>query len=115
MSGACSGLRCDSCFYMIPDKLRRPLIFYYAHLNRYAAGLTPGTEVVQGQTIGYVGQTGNAPVPHLHFEIQAQTAGRKWWRGIAMNPYPVLKAGTLETLQASAESVRLRPARAAQY
>jgi len=27
----CSGLKNDSCFYMIPDKLRRPLIFYYAH------------------------------------------------------------------------------------
>ncbi len=72
------------------------LIYYYAHLDRYAAGLKAGQRVVQGETIGYVGKTGNAPVPHLHFEIQVQDKAGRWWRGTAFNPYPVLKAGKVE-------------------
>ncbi len=71
-------------------------VFYYAHLNGYAPNLKVGLPVAQGQVIGYVGQTGNAPVPHLHFEIQAASAGRQWWKGVAMNPYPLLKAGKVE-------------------
>lgn len=71
-------------------------IFYYAHLERYADNLHPGQRVLRGEVIGYVGETGNAPVPHLHFEIQTHGAGRKWWRGVAMNPFPVLKSGHVE-------------------
>lgn len=70
-------------------------IFYYAHLDRYAPGLRAGMKVRQGQVIAYVGETGNAPVPHLHFEIQKQNAMRQWWRGEAFNPYPVLLSGVL--------------------
>jgi hypothetical protein len=45
--------------------------FYYAHLSRFATGLAQGRLVVAGQTIGYVGDTGDAKgtPPHLHFEI----------------------------------------------
>jgi murein DD-endopeptidase MepM/ murein hydrolase activator NlpD len=70
-------------------------IFYYAHLDRYADGVRAGTKVRQGQVIAYVGETGNAPVPHLHFEIQKQNSSRQWWRGDAFNPYPVLLSGDL--------------------
>ena len=70
-------------------------IFYYAHLDRYAPGIRAGMKVRQGQVIAYVGQTGNAPVPHLHFEIQKQNSSRQRWRGEAFNPYPVLRSGTL--------------------
>jgi murein DD-endopeptidase MepM/ murein hydrolase activator NlpD len=41
----------------------------YAHMNRIAPGLKPGSRVRQGQLIGYVGSTGNSTGNHLHYEI----------------------------------------------
>ncbi len=41
----------------------------YAHMSRFVANLHVGSTVNQGQVIGYVGQTGLATGPHLHYEI----------------------------------------------
>ena len=67
--------------------------YYYAHLDSYAPGLKEGQSVQRGQTIGYVGSTGNASesAPHLHFAIFRLTPQHQWWKGDAVNPYPVLR------------------------
>ena len=41
-------------------------VYYYAHLQGYAAGISDGVRVGGGQVIGYMGETGNAAGPHLH-------------------------------------------------
>jgi murein DD-endopeptidase MepM/ murein hydrolase activator NlpD len=67
--------------------------YYYAHLDSYASDLTEGQPVRRGQTIGYVGTTGNAPpgTPHLHFAIFKLNADKRWWEGAAIDPYLVLR------------------------
>lgn len=41
----------------------------YAHMSRIARGIRPGVRVSQGQVIGYVGMTGLANGPHVHYEF----------------------------------------------
>lgn len=48
----------------------------YAHLSRIAAGTRPGVRVAQGTVIGYVGQTGWATGPHLHYEFRVNDVQR---------------------------------------
>jgi len=71
----------------------RKLIFYYAHLQRYAEGLVAGKTVWQGETIGYVGDTGNAGAGnyHLHFSIMIVNDPKRYWEGTNINPYPLLR------------------------
>lgn len=68
-------------------------IYYYAHLERYADGLYEGRFVVQGETIAYVGDTGNAGAGnfHLHFSIAETSNPKRWWEGVNINPYPLLR------------------------
>jgi murein DD-endopeptidase MepM/ murein hydrolase activator NlpD len=46
----------------------------YAHLSGFAAGLRDGQRVRQGEVIGYVGMTGLATGPHLHYEVHYHNA-----------------------------------------
>jgi murein DD-endopeptidase MepM/ murein hydrolase activator NlpD len=68
-------------------------ILLYGHLDGYAPGMADGAELSRGQTIGFVGTTGNAPpdLPHLHFAIARSENISQWWKGTAVNPYPLLK------------------------
>jgi murein DD-endopeptidase MepM/ murein hydrolase activator NlpD len=53
----------------------------YGHLSRFARGLRQGERVDQGEVIGFVGMTGLATGPHLHYEYLA--------RGVHMDPQKV--------------------------
>jgi len=48
----------------------------YAHMSKYAKNLAAGKKVKQGQTIGYVGSTGRATGPHLHYEFRVNNVHR---------------------------------------
>jgi murein DD-endopeptidase MepM/ murein hydrolase activator NlpD len=88
---ACVSQRGGNTLYIrSPD---RRTIYYYAHLDRYAPGLSESRSVRQGEVIGTVGFSGDAnpAAPHLHFEIQPTTPESGWWQHQAnLNPYPLL-------------------------
>ena len=48
----------------------------YAHLSRFRKGLSTGEKVKKGDVIGYVGQTGLATGPHLHYELRIDNIPR---------------------------------------
>ncbi|MDP9463297.1 MAG: peptidoglycan DD-metalloendopeptidase family protein [Actinomycetota bacterium] len=59
--------------------------YFYAHLGAFAPGLSVGDSVNAGQIIGQVGMTGDAPAPHLHFEVHPGG-------GPSINPTPTVRA-----------------------
>ena len=67
------------------------LCYYYAHLEHYADGLHEGQPIQQGDVIGYVGTSGNAPpnTPHLHFAVFELGPEKQWWKGTPLDPYMV--------------------------
>jgi murein DD-endopeptidase MepM/ murein hydrolase activator NlpD len=74
----------------------------YGHISRYAKGIRPGVHVRQGQVVAYVGATGLATGPHLHYEI--------WKNGQRVNP---LSAKVPQgTILAGAELARFRDQKA---
>jgi len=80
----------NTVYVRSPD---RKTIHYYAHLDRYADGLHEGQALKQGETIGFVGSTGDAnpASPHLHFEIMQTTPEAKWYEPkVDIDPYPLL-------------------------
>jgi hypothetical protein len=54
-------------------------------MSKLAAGIRPGAKVNQGQIIGYIGSTGRATGPHLHYEVRID--------GRAVNPTRIKAAG----------------------
>ena len=68
---------------MIDIRHSNGMVSRYGHMSRFARGIHAGTHVTMGETIGYVGMTGWATGPHLHFEIRVH--------GVARDPKLALK------------------------
>jgi len=68
------------------------IVYYYAHMDRYNDAMTPGRTITRGDTLGFVGTTGNAPkdTPHLHFQIMRWPSDGKYWNGEPINPFDFL-------------------------
>ncbi|MDB4950578.1 MAG: endopeptidase [Gemmatimonadetes bacterium] len=77
-------------YELAPD---RRTIYYYAHLDRYAAGMAEGRALRRGEVLGYVGNTGDAGPGnyHLHFEVSTTADPKRYWGGVPQNPYPLLR------------------------
>lgn len=87
---------------MIDIRHSNGMISRYGHMSRFARGIHAGSRVKMGQTIGYVGMTGWATGPHLHFEIREN--------GVAHDPKLALRNQTGEPV-AGSESALFREIR----
>lgn len=65
-------------------------LHYYAHLEGYAPGVKEGLQVREGQVIGFVGTTGNAPpnTPHLHYQVMR--SDKDYWNGTPIDVRPFI-------------------------
>ena len=66
--------------------------YYYAHLAGYAPGMNEGRMLRAGETLGFVGDTGDAGPGnyHLHFGVTRMAPGERWWQGEPVDPFPLL-------------------------
>jgi murein DD-endopeptidase MepM/ murein hydrolase activator NlpD len=74
----------------------------YAHLSRFAAGLVRGHRVRQGEAIAFVGQTGWATGPHLHYEFRVADVPRDPMTVALPNAVPIAPAQRGDFLAATA-------------
>lgn len=75
----------------------------YAHMSKYGKGIRSGSRVKQGQIIGYVGSSGLATGPHLHYEF--------YLNGAVRNPVtvPLPKADSIPKAQLQAFQTQITP------
>jgi murein DD-endopeptidase MepM/ murein hydrolase activator NlpD len=78
---------------MIDIRHRNGMVSRYGHMRNFAPGMKRGTRVAMGSTIGFVGMTGWATGPHLHFEIRVD--------GVAHDPKLALQSHGGEPIPAS--------------
>jgi peptidoglycan LD-endopeptidase LytH len=79
------------CLYATDPNQR--FIYFYAHLDHYHDRMKEGLPLSRGDTIGFVGTTGNAVEggPHLHFAIMMSSNIARWSTGTPVNPFEVYK------------------------
>ena len=71
----------------------------YAHLRAFKRGIRRGVRVKQGQVIGYVGQTGLATGPHLHYEFRVHGKHKNPLTAVLPKQLPPLKGELLQDFQ----------------
>lgn len=100
---------------LVEIRHRNGFVTRYGHLRGFASGIHAGTRVTIGQTVAYVGSTGLATGPHLHFEVLVdgvQRDSRTALRDRSGDPVPNaerpgferLRAQLLATLESTAPS-----------
>lgn len=80
----------------------KPYSTAYGHLSRFGAGLRKGSRVTQGQVIGYVGMTGLATGPHLHYEFRVKDIQQNPLAMKLPSAYPLDKRSRAKFLASSA-------------
>jgi murein DD-endopeptidase MepM/ murein hydrolase activator NlpD len=87
---------------LIELRHRNGYLTRYGHLRAFARGIRPGAHVSIGQTIGYVGMTGLATGPHLHFEVLVngvQRDSRVALKSTGGDPIPSVDRPAFQALQ----------------
>ena len=77
---------------LIELRHRNGITTRYGHLRGFARGVRAGARVAQGQTIGYVGSTGLASGPHLHYEFRVNGVAKDSRRVELGNGAPIRDA-----------------------
>jgi murein DD-endopeptidase MepM/ murein hydrolase activator NlpD len=85
---------------MVEVRHRGSVTSRYAHLARLGPGIQEGVRIGQGQTVGYVGASGLATSPHLHYELRVNGRG--------VNPRRYLAAGQGRPVPAARREVYFR-------
>ena len=75
----------------------------YAHMSRFATGTRRGAKVRQGEVIGFVGSTGWATGPHLHYEFRVNNQPRNPLTVDMPNPQPLAAADMQRFRQVAAD------------
>ena len=84
------------------------MVSRYGHLRGFAAGVRAGRVVAIGQTIGYVGQTGLATGPHLHFELLVNGTQRDPRKALAHSESAEIPAATRDAFQRQRQAMVAR-------
>jgi murein DD-endopeptidase MepM/ murein hydrolase activator NlpD len=77
---------------LIELRHRNGITTRYGHLRGFARGVRSGARVTQGQTIGFVGSTGLASGPHLHYEFRVNGIAKDSRRVVLGNGAPIAPA-----------------------
>ena len=80
---------------------------WYGHLSRIANGLHKGSRVAQGDVIGFVGMTGLATGPHLHYEFRVNDVQQNPLR-VAMPAAPPITPKYRAAFEAAAQPLAQR-------